>query len=61
MIYFSGMFLWLRLVLGLLETAGSLEELRSTVDSLPRDLEEMQGAPFAIFNPLRLIHVILWC
>lgn len=39
--YFAGMFLWLRLVLSLLETAGSLEELRSTVDSLPQDLEEM--------------------
>lgn len=35
------MFLWLRLVLSLLETAGSLEELRLTVDSLPQDLEEM--------------------
>lgn len=35
------MFLWLRLVLSLLETAGSLSELRATIDSLPQDLEEM--------------------
>lgn len=35
------MFLWLCLVLSLLETAGSMEELRSIVDGLPQDLEEM--------------------
>ena len=37
----EGMFLWVRLVLSLLESSSSPHELRSTLDSLPNDLEKM--------------------
>ncbi|KAI1399172.1 hypothetical protein F4819DRAFT_429846 [Hypoxylon fuscum] len=36
----EGMFLWVRLVLSLLESCASPWELKSTIDSLPKDLEE---------------------
>ncbi|RYP58606.1 hypothetical protein DL770_010393 [Monosporascus sp. CRB-9-2] len=35
----EGMLLWVRLVLSLLESSANLAELRSNVDSLPKDLE----------------------
>lgn len=54
--HFAGMFLWLRLVLSLLETAGSLEELRSTVDDLPPDLEAMQVTPCMFIDQLVLAY-----
>ncbi|KAK7723014.1 Transcription initiation factor TFIID subunit 12 [Diaporthe eres] len=37
-----GMFLWVNLTLALLETSSSLQELRSNVNGLPKDLEDIQ-------------------
>lgn len=35
------MFLWVKLILDLLETSSSLNELNSNIDELPKDLEDM--------------------
>lgn len=35
------MFLWIQLILPLLETSCSLSELRSNIEALPKDLEDM--------------------
>ena len=40
---FTGMFLWVRLVLDLLQTVYSPEHLRSLVEDLPSDLETLYG------------------
>lgn len=37
----SGMFLWINLILTLLEESCSLSELESIVTTLPKDLEQM--------------------
>lgn len=37
----TGMFLWVNLILVLLETSCNLDELSSNVDALPKDLEDM--------------------
>lgn len=41
LISISGMFLWVNLILTLLEESCSLDELESIVTSLPKDLEQM--------------------
>lgn len=41
LIQIIGMFLWINLILPLLESSCSLYELKSNVDALPKDLEDM--------------------
>lgn len=41
LIQITGMFLWVNLILALLETSSSLQELNSNVNELPKDLEDM--------------------
>lgn len=50
------MFLWINLILALLETSCNLYELSSNVDALPKDLEDM----LVIFNNLSTAPQLRW-